>query len=220
MIIAFDFDGTLIDSYHCLEESFYETLKKYRLIPFKRLFAKILTTIETYLEGPKLGRHRKPREIYFTNSKFWLEWLKIRGRLSKPVDGALDVIKELKRRGHHIISFSAEDFVPGMKIYRIKNSPFYQFFDEIIIFGRDLSVQEALEKLIEKYKQPVIWVDDKPWRFLKTASVQNAYFVWFKFPPTSRFVNKRIYDRLKKLDNFYEIDNLKSLIELVENIKV
>ena len=220
MIIAFDFDGTLIDSYHCLEESFYETLKRYKFIPFKRFVAKILTLIESYLEGPKFGRHRKPREIYFTNSRFWREWLKIRGALSQPIKSSLDVIKELRGKGHIIVSFSAEDFVPGMKMHRIRNSPFYPLFDEIIIFGRDLSLRDALENLIKKYKQPVIWVDDKPWRFLKARNLENVYHVWFKFPPTSKYVKKRIYKELRKLKNFYEINDLRSLLDLVEKIKV
>ena len=47
MIIAFDFDGTLVDSYSCIEEAFLRALeKRYRWLPGKKLWAKLLTKIE------------------------------------------------------------------------------------------------------------------------------------------------------------------------------
>ncbi|MCD6502977.1 MAG: HAD family hydrolase [Thermoplasmata archaeon] len=218
MIIAFDFDGTLIDSYYCIEEAFYRAFNDYKFLPFKRLLAKFLTYIELQFERPKFGRHRFHREIYFTNSKLWRRWLEERAALSRPIENAILVINELKSRGHTIISFSAEDFVPGMKKYRLERSPFYTMFDDIIIFGRGKSIDDAMKYVKEKHGTPIVWVDDKPWRFLRLKDREDVIFIWYTFEKTKRFVTNRILERLHELDNFYIVQDLKEVLKIVSSL--
>ncbi|HDJ50914.1 MAG TPA: HAD family hydrolase [Thermoprotei archaeon] len=219
MIIAFDFDGTLIDSYYCIEEAFYRALMDYRIIPFKRALAKALTKIELYFERPRFGRHRFHREIYFTNSRLWRRWLEERASMSKPIDGAQEIILRLRERGHKVISFSAEDFVPGMKAYRIERSPFKDMFDGIIIFGRGVSVDDAIRGVKERYGTPIVWVDDKPWRFLRLRDRSGVIFVWYKFERTKDFVSKLLLNKLRSLNSFYEINDIRKVFDIVKSLE-
>lgn len=195
MIIAFDFDGTLVDSYSCIEEAFYRALKRtYPWLPGKRYIAKLLTKLELQFERPKFGKHgrkiKPPMKIF--QGKFARAWFEERAKLTKPLDGAREVLERLKEDGHIVISFSAEDFIPGIKEYRLKISGLYDLFDDVIIFGRDITICEAFSIVREKYGYDTfVWVDDKPWRFIGRGD-ENTEYVWMYFPYTARFVSDDI----------------------------
>ncbi len=124
MIIAFDFDGTLADTYSCIEDAFKRALeKRYRWLPGKALWAKLLTKIEFQFERPTFGKHRGGKiksPPFFMRTKFFETWFEERAKLSKPIDDAPELLKKLKEQGHTVISFSAEDFIDGMKVKRLK----------------------------------------------------------------------------------------------------
>ncbi len=218
MIVAFDFDGTLVDSYSVIEEAFKRALEKhFRWLPFKGFWAKVLTKIEEYLERPKFGKHSgKIKQPFIFRFKFFRTWFEERAKLTKELDNAKELLKKLKEEGHIVISFSAEDFIDGMKEYRLKVGGFYDLFDDVIIFGRDITLCEAFSLVREKYGDEIfVWVDDKPWRFIGRGD-KNTEYVWYYFPPTAKYVKEEI---LAQIPHLHVIRDLWSLFDVIERIK-
>ncbi len=220
MIIAFDFDGTLVDSYSCIEEAFRRALeKRYRWLPGKALWAKLLTRIEFQFERPAFGGHKKTHKPpFFLRTKFFETWFIERGKLSKPIDDAPELLRKLKQEGHTVISFSAEDFIDGMKVKRLKMAGLYDLFDDVIVFGREMTLDEAFRLVREKYgDETFIWVDDKPWRFIGHGD-ENTEYVWYYFPITAKFVEKR-RELLTLIPHLHVIHDLWSVLDVIERVK-
>ncbi|BAD85572.1 hydrolase, HAD superfamily [Thermococcus kodakarensis KOD1] len=220
MIIAFDFDGTLADTYSCIEDAFKRALeKRYRWLPGKALWAKLLTKIEFQFERPTFGKHKgKIKSPFFMRTKFFETWFEERAKLSKPIDDAPELLKKLKEQGHTVISFSAEDFIDGMKVKRLKAMGIYDLFDDVIVFGRDLTIEEAFKLVREKYGDDIfIWVDDKPWRFIGHGD-ENTEYVWYYFPITAKFVEKK-REMLALIPHLHVIRDLWSLFDVIKNVE-
>ncbi|WP_297510456.1 HAD family hydrolase [Thermococcus sp.] len=220
MIIAFDFDGTLVDSYSPIEEAFKRTLeRRYPWLPGKTLWAKLLTRIELQFERPAFGKHRKKsKPPFFLRTKFFETWFEERARLTKPIDDSPELLRKLREQGHIVISFSAEDFIDGMKVKRMKMAGLYDLFDEVIVFGRELTIDEAFKLVREKYGDEIfIWVDDKPWRFIGHGDEKTEY-VWYYFPFTAKFVEKN-RERLALIPHLHVIMDLWSIFDVIERVK-
>ncbi|WP_456321739.1 HAD family hydrolase [Palaeococcus sp. (in: euryarchaeotes)] len=220
MIIGFDYDGTLVDSYSVIEEAFIHALEKhYSWLPFKGLWAKILTRIELYFERPKFGKKRHKGKIsqpFFFKLKFSRTWFDERAKLTKPIDDSKELIRKLKEEGHVVISFSAEDFIDGMKEYRLRLNGFYDLFDDVIIFGREVTLSEALCLVREKYGDEIfLWVDDKPWRFVGKGD-ENTEYVWYYFPITSKYAEEKALEQIPRL---HIIRDLWSIFDVIKNVE-
>ncbi|HDZ35327.1 MAG TPA: HAD family hydrolase [Thermococcus sp.] len=220
MIIAFDFDGTLADTYSCIEEAFKRALeRRYRWLPFKSFWAKLLTKIELQFERPTFGKHKKKsKPPFFIRTKFFETWFEERAELTKPIDDSIELLRKLREEGHTVISFSAEDFIDGMKVRRLKRMGIYDLFDDVIVFGHDMTIDEAFRLVREKYGDDVfIWVDDKPWRFIGHGD-ENTEYVWYYFPFTAKFVEKNP-ERLALIPHLHVIQDLWSLFDVIERVK-
>lgn len=219
MIIAFDFDGTLVDSYSPIEEAFRRALEvRCRWLPGKGLWAKFLTKIELQFERPTFGGHKgihKPP--FFLRTKFFETWFEERARLTKPLDDAPELLRKLKEEGHTVISFSAEDFIEGMKVKRLKMAGLYDLFDDVIVFGRAMTLDDAFRLVREKYgNETLIWVDDKPWRFIGRGD-ENTEYVWYYFPFTAKFVEKN-REKLALIPHLHVIRDLWSLFDVIARV--
>ncbi|WP_297501814.1 HAD family hydrolase [Thermococcus sp.] len=220
MIIAFDFDGTLVDSYSPIEEAFRRALeRRWRWLPGKALWAELLTKIELQFERPTFGGHKKKSgPPFFLRTKFFETWFEERAKLTKPIDDAPELLKRLREGGHVVISFSAEDFIDGMKVRRMKMAGLYDLFDDVIVFGRGLTIDEAFKLVREKYgDETFIWVDDKPWRFIGHGD-ENTEYVWYYFPFTAKFVEKN-RGRLALIPHLHVIRDLWSIFDVVERVR-
>ncbi|WP_297519063.1 HAD family hydrolase [Thermococcus sp.] len=220
MIIAFDFDGTLADTYWCIEEAFKRALqKRYRWLPGKALWAKLLTKIELQFERPTFGGHkRKTKAPFFLRTKFFETWFEERAKLTKPIDDSPELLRRLKEEGHTVISFSAEDFIDGMKARRLKMMGIYDLFDDVIVFGHEMTLDEAFKLVREKYgDETFIWVDDKPWRFIGHGD-ENTEYVWYYFPFTAKFIEKK-RERLALIPHLHIIRDLWSIFDVIERVK-
>ncbi|KUH31640.1 hydrolase [Thermococcus celericrescens] len=220
MIIAFDFDGTLADTYSCIGEAFQRALeRRYRWLPGKAVWAKLLTKIELQFERPTFGKHKKKsRPPFFLRTKFFETWFEERAELTKPIDDSIELLKKLREDGHVVLSFSAEDFIDGMKVRRLKRMGIYDLFDDVIVFGHDMTIDEAFRLVREKYGDDVfIWVDDKPWRFVGHGD-ENTEYVWYYFPFTARFVEKNP-EKLALIPHLHVIRDLWSIFDVIENVK-
>ncbi len=220
MIIAFDFDGTLADTYWCIEEAFKRALqKRCRWLPGKALWAKLLTKIELQFERPTFGGHKKKTKVpFFLRTKFFETWFEERAKLTKPIDDSPELLRRLKEEGHTVISFSAEDFIDGMKARRLKMMGIYDLFDDVIVFGHEMTLDEAFKLVREKYGDEIfIWVDDKPWRFIGHGD-ENTEYVWYYFPFTAKFIEKK-RERLALIPHLHIIRDLWSIFDVIENVE-
>ncbi|CAD5243780.1 HAD family hydrolase [Thermococcus camini] len=220
MIIAFDFDGTLADTYSCIEEAFQRALeRRYRWLPGKAIWAKLLTKIELQFERPTFGKHRKKsRPPFFLRTKFFEAWFEERAELTKPIDDSIELLKKLREDGHVVLSFSAEDFIDGMKVKRLRRMGIYDLFDDVIVFGHDMTIDEAFKLVREKYgNETFIWVDDKPWRFIGHGD-ENTEYVWYYFPFTAKFVEKNP-EKLALIPHLHVIRDLWSIFDVIERVK-
>ena len=220
MIIAFDFDGTVVDSYSCMEEAFVRALEeRLHWLPCKRTLAKLLTRLEMHFERPTYGRHSgRIKAPFFLRTKFSETWFIERARLTKVLDGVTEVINELKKRGHVVISFSAEDFIPGMKERRLRMSGLYDLFDDVIIFGGGrMTIDEAFELVRRRHgKDTLLWVDDKPWRFIGRGDDKTEY-VWHYFPITAKLLKGR-EGMLSVIPHLHVIHDIWGVLDVVENL--
>ncbi|WP_297490611.1 HAD family hydrolase [Thermococcus sp.] len=220
MIVAFDFDGTVVDSYTVIEEAFRRALeKRCRWLPGKRLWAKLLTKVELQFERPAFGKHRKKsRPPFFLRTKFFETWFEERARLTEPLDDAPEVLRRLREAGHTVISFSAEDFIDGMKARRMKMAGLYDLFDDVVVFGRGMTIEDAFKLVRERYgDETFIWVDDKPWRFIGHGD-GNTEYVWYYFPFTARFVEKN-REKLALIPHLHVIRDLWSIFDVIERVR-
>ena len=220
MIIGFDFDGTLVDSYTPIEEAFKKALEvRYRWLPFKTLWAKLLTKIELQFERPTFGKHKKKsKPPFFLRTKFFETWFEERAKLTKPIDDSIELLRKLKEAGHTVISFSAEDFIDGTKVRRLKTAGMYDLFDDVIVFGHDMTIDEAFQLVREKYgDETFIWVDDKPWRFIGHGD-ENTEYVWYYFPFTAKFAEKN-REKLALIPHLHVIRDLWSIFDVIERVK-
>ncbi len=219
MIVAFDFDGTIADTYSCIEEAFRRALeRRYRWLPGKGLWAKLLTKVELQFERPAFGGHgKRSRPPLFLRTKFFETWFEERARLTKPIDDVPELLKRLREEGHIVISFSAEDFIDGMKVRRLRKLGIGDLFDEIVVFGRDMTIDEAFKFVRGKYGDEVfIWVDDKPWRFIGHGDEKTEY-VWYYFPFTAKFIEKR-RERLAMIPHLHVIRDLWSIFDVMKRV--
>ncbi len=219
MIVAFDFDGTIADTYSCIEEAFRRALeRRYRWLPGKGLWAKLLTKVELQFERPAFGGHgKRSRPPLFLRTKFFETWFEERARLTKPIDDVPELLKRLREEGHIVISFSAEDFIDGMKVRRLRKLGISDLFDEIVVFGRDMTIDEAFKFVRGKYGDEVfIWVDDKPWRFIGHGDEKTEY-VWYYFPFTAKFIEKR-RERLAMIPHLHVIRDLWSIFDVMKRV--
>jgi len=219
MIVAFDFDGTVVDSYTVIEEAFRRALRRRcPWLPGKNLWAKLLSKLELQFERPAFGGHKKKsKPPFFLRTKFFETWFEERAKLTKPLDDAPDVLRRLREAGHTVISFSAEDFIDGMKARRMRMAGLYDLFDDVVIFGREMTIEEAFKLIREKYgDETFIWVDDKPWRFIGHGD-RNTEYVWYYFPFTARFVEKN-RERLALIPHLHIIRDLWSIFDVIERV--
>jgi len=172
-VVAFDFDGTLVDSYSCLplvwrrvgEEAGLrgEVLGRFADVAY-RLEDKMeregvwdrLRVIKSALEA--VGVDFDPKSLL---EVYWRE--RIRG--TKVLPCAYEVLLMSRERGLIVACVTWDDGIPGLKRQRIALAGLYEHFHEVIIAGEDVeSKSEALMKLSHKYKVPrdrVLLVDDR-----------------------------------------------------------
>ncbi|ASJ10092.1 hydrolase [Thermococcus sp. P6] len=220
MIVAFDFDGTLADTYSCMEEAFRRALeRRYGWLPFKGLWAKLLTRVESHFERPRFGSHRgTSKPPFFLRGRLFETWFEERARLSEPIDNAPELLRKLREEGHVVISFSAEDSIDGMKVRRLRAMGIYDLFDDVVVFGREMTLDEAFELVRRKYGgETFVWVDDKPWRFVGHGD-ENTEYVWYYFPFTARFVEKNP-GMLESISRLHVIRDLWSVLDVIERVR-
>ncbi len=167
MIFAFDFDGTLVDSYSCLPQVYERIAKEFDLgrefvrralryedeYDLKGVYDRLEWWPRLFKEfGVEIGRGEMVRVL----KRYW----RIRAELSKPMRGAFDVLERLRAR-HKLYILSGNDGLRGMKFWRIKRSGLSHFFEKIFVVGENVGSRREALGYMSRFGEVVV-VDDRP----------------------------------------------------------
>ncbi|MEM2260441.1 MAG: HAD family hydrolase [Candidatus Methanomethylicaceae archaeon] len=176
-LFAFDFDGTLVDSYSCLNNVWKKVGKNLGL-KNKDLNNFIKIALKEEDKGDLLKKY--DRSIYIKNAlnklgysekEFNLKeavmiYWKERTYSTKILSCSIKLLEFLKNKKCIITSVSETDGLPSLKIKRIKASSLANFFNDIIIVGESAeSITMALKKLANNYnlkRNECVLINDKP----------------------------------------------------------
>ncbi len=170
--VAYDFDGTIADSYSCLPKVYRLLLEKIGVKPDHMLVESLLaledvmdyygvwdrriwweTVISNHIKLEKI----RPEEV---SSLYW----RLRTRYTTPVHGVENVLKTFKNMGVPLVLITgADDTVEG-KVRRVKRNRLAGFFNKVIVYGRRevRDLREAIREAMEAYSGRLLfYIDDK-----------------------------------------------------------
>ncbi len=184
-LVAFDFDGVLVDSYSELPEIYREIHQMEPLLKDIPLFEELMLAIEDIMDylgiwDPYVAFHNiiglpeeKARKLAFF---YWDN----RVKRTKIDEEARDVILELQRKNIETVILSGTDVSPGMKLKRIEESGLDVYFDNIYIHGKKGlgDLRHTLELIIEEYiDYEIFYVDDKTTNINKLVDISDVKLV-------------------------------------------
>jgi len=196
--VAFDFDGTLIDSYSCIPDVYNKLLDIFDLDErTKRLLIQTFILREDVYDWENVIEYKK-RILMFKNTllkagilldddslkglfdRYW----ELRISFSKPRKEVKEVLMELKKLGLALAIISGKDEIIGLKKLRIKKSNLMRFFDRIYVVEEEInSKYDGIIKFardISANPNEIVYVDDQP-RCIIEAKRANAIAVQIKF---------------------------------------
>jgi len=210
MKIILDFDGTLVDSYHCIPEIYKEIEEKYG---FKEGFSEAMLMVEDL--GDFFGIFERRDWIIILAKDvaeeilryYWDERMK-RQKVLEDVKAFLENINA------ELYLVTSKDDDKETKYKRIKATGLEKYFKDIIIYGEDFKdLLEAIEYVIDE-KDNCVYIDDKNINIFKVVSrfkEVKAYKRKF-YPP---FPKKLAWNYPKI--NVEEIDDLRKLLNVIKN---
>jgi putative hydrolase of the HAD superfamily len=225
-VFAFDFDGTLVDSYSCLP-SLYEHIAGRLGLKGEAKKKFVEKAIKYEDEQDNLGNYDRKTWWSKLFTEFGIEiddltldyllkefWEK-RAEKSTVIEGSIEVLEFLRRNGFVTVILAGNDGQKGVKRMRIERSGLAEYFDSIVIVGEDVRDRaEAIKLIMEKYNvnpQGIVVIDDKP-------SIINEIREKVKGVTT---VNVKFQGILKLAWKEYcnpdfEIDSISDLIKLID----
>jgi len=197
-IVAFDFDGVLVDSYSCLPK-IYETIAKEIGIKDVKSFIRVMLNFEDIMDYFGIWDRRLWFSLILRSSKirnsdteklvstYWN--LRIRHSIVK--SESIEVLKKLNAMKIPTYIVSGSDGIPGMKYRRVVASGLDKLVRDVLVYSvyeKVRSLAEALLKIKEKHlAAKVFYVDDKPKNLVEASKVKvNTVLYKYKPPlPTS-----------------------------------
>ena len=173
-IFAFDFDGTLVDSYSCLNRV-YELIAEKLGLP-KDEFVKRAIELEDFHDSIENYDRQSWWKELFSEFEVTLDekglneilnfYWKKRAEMSEVAENCEVVLKSLRKSGKILAILAGNDGKKSVKRWRIEMSGLAVYFDEILIVGEDVESRvEGVQRLSEKYDadfREIVIVDDKP----------------------------------------------------------
>ncbi len=175
-LYAFDFDGTLVDSYSCLPEV-WRRVGEHLGLKGEALELFVEYALREEDLGDARGEHDIGKwiravldelelDLNFNAEAMAILYWEYRIRGTRVLPCAREVLEELKRRGCVVASVSGSDGIKSLKRRRITRSGLIVYFDDVIVAGEDVEGKgEALILLAEKYgysRENCVFIDDKP----------------------------------------------------------
>jgi len=215
-LVAFDFDGTLVDSYSCLPGIYREIAVILKIEEAGR-FVSLAMEMEDLNDFIENYDRRSWWPFLFSNFNVSPDieailnlFTEERIRRTVRREGAVEVLMKLRDR--ILVLLTGSDGIPSEKRKRILESGLLPYFDDVIIVGEDVRTRrEAIERLSEKYSvkpEEIAVVDDKAGPLMEVEGLGiMAIRIRFRGPLT-----------LAWRDVFpVEIEELDDLLEILKN---
>jgi len=226
IIVIYDFDGVLVDSYWCLSK-IYSKLAKMVGVP-EDIFTDIMLSLEDIADYLGIWDKKVIFNIILNNidhhgqiniDRVVEEYWKLRIKYSRVIDNIEHVLKKFRDQGIKLYIVSGMDDTVNRKVERIKASGLSKYFDKYIIYGKGSNVRslrEALKTIIVNenvdLKTNIYYIDDKPLNLLKILDL-NIKLVHYVFKPPfpkaySWFYSSEIKDRIIKIYDHEELHDI------------
>jgi len=211
-VYLFDFDGTLVDSTGAVEKALTIAIEK--TIPAvieSDLYEEYYKALFLFIKGKLTYRYLGVIHELVAQGTIH-EYYKLMPKYIKDFPHSRNVIRTLRKRGRHVISFSGEHTYPGGKVIFMKKTNWYDEFDEVITFKGTKDMLKKFETLRELYPdEPFVWVDDSPSRFTYLLD-DNTLLVQKASPYKSDVA--LLFER----QNFLKIKSLLEILEIDEGL--
>ncbi|WFO75204.1 HAD family hydrolase [Desulfurococcaceae archaeon MEX13E-LK6-19] len=190
IVFVYDFDGVIVDSYDCLPKV-YREIARLLNIENTELFVKAMIMFEDVADYMGLWDRRKWWKIIFSIDDEKAEEISrlywgLRIKYTKVFDDAKTVLTELKKRGYVLYMVTGCDDTIENKIKRIEASGVKDFFEEILVYGRNSNykdIVQAINVLKKKLSDKTLYyVDDKPSNLRKLVGL-NIRLVHYMYKP-------------------------------------
>mgnify|MGYP000722274736 CR=1 FL=1 len=228
MLIIFDFDGVLADTY-IVDGEFYEWMKKrlgieYDFFTNVMLYYEYLfdaLSVPHYVWWPKvlekMGIDATTDFIDEAVCELW--YLRTtRARIDPKIPGYLKLLVD---KGHILSIVAGCDEIHGLKHDRILFTGMEKYFSDIIIVGETKGIDtkwSAVKHLMNKYdlsSNETVYVDDKPEAIMEVKIKTNV--------KTIQLVDRRYLDKVPWMHPFradYIVYSFDELIHLIDKISV
>jgi len=211
-VYLFDFDGTLVDSTGAVEKALRIAIEK--TIPAvieSDLYDEYYKALFLFIKGKLTYQHLGVIHELVAQGTIH-EYYKLMPKYIKDFPFARQVVRELRKRGRKVISFSGEHTYPGGKVIFMKKTNWYDEFDEVITFKGTKDMLQKFETLRELYPdEPFVWVDDSPARFTYILD-ENTLLVQKASPYKSDVA--LLFDR----QNFLKIKSIREVLEIDDGL--
>jgi|GEM_PF-2281210 len=213
VIYLFDFDGTLVDSTRAVEKALQIAIEKTMPAVIESdLYEDYYKALFLFIKGKLTYQYLGVIHELVAQGTIH-EYYKLMPKYIKDYPFAREVIRELRKRGRYVISFSGEHTYPGGKVIFMKRTGWYEEFDEVITFKGTKDMLQKFETLRELYPdEPFVWVDDSPSRFTYVLD-ENTLLVQKASPYKSDVA--LLFER----QNFMKIKSLREVLEVDEGLE-
>ena len=212
MVIVFDLDGTILDTYELIKTTFLEVFKNYypKHIPseedLKRYFGP--TLIETFTNVTGDGELAK-----YLTERYKVINKELQPKLIKIYPGVLELLEELRKKGYKLAVFSNKTksvIVSGlMEVNALESFDYILGYDEVT---NPKPSREGLDRIREEFNDEVLYVGDSEGD-MATAKNANCLAIGVSQAVISR-------EALINAGADYVIDRIYELLELLEEIHV
>lgn len=233
IILVFDFDGVLVDSYSKLEEVYIEALREHPIIKKMsieeiRRLARELVRLEDYYDSTRQYDRFKLIETFLSSRNFILDenmvkkmvekyWTKrIEESIVSP--DAEETLREFYGK-HILILLTDHDGVPGMKLKRVKTSKLDKYFNEIIVAGEPGYIadkRKGLGYIVERYNvkpAQIVFIDDKP-RVLAYVKDLGIITILRRFKPSNMELSWK-----GEIEADYTVYSLTELVKIINKLE-
>ncbi len=205
IVLVFDFDGVLVDSYNSIRDFYTRILRRY--VNISSWEGELLYHYEILAD--KIGLLREDwwfelipgitNELYDELiTRYWEH----RINTTTSIPGAHEVLKELGEK-NILLSVSFRDDIYGLKKFRIKYHGFAKYFQDIIVIGEDFRTRaDAFNYLRNKYGyKQYVYIDDKIinlWKLSKRCP-------WIKLVHFSQGEEEISVEGVVRINNLFEL---------------
>ncbi len=183
-VLAFDFDGTLVDSYTCIPEIYKEIAVK--ILGLDTVVAEVFSEVMTGLEDINDYRGFYNKRVWWVHSlrsmgieldedtimaMHKLYW-KLRIEKSRILEDVPPVLAKLSGKGVPMYIVAEDDDSPIGKIARIARTGLQRYFKDTLLVDNATGWVEVFNKIMMRENvsaSEIIYVNDKPSKLLEAS---------------------------------------------------